>query len=69
MIIVRDNGPGIPDKVKQRLFEPFISSRPNGTGLGLALCGKIINDHGGIIDIHSQKGKTDIKIYLPLSGF
>lgn len=68
MIIVRDNGPGIPDGIKQRLFEPFVSSRPNGTGLGLALCGKIINDHGGIIDIHSQKGKTDIKIYLPLTG-
>lgn len=69
MVIVRDNGPGIPDSIKQRLFEPFVSSRPNGTGLGLALCGKIINDHGGIIDIHSQKGKTDIKIFLPLTGF
>ncbi|CAI3923730.1 MULTISPECIES: two-component system sensor histidine kinase NtrB [Commensalibacter] len=69
MIIIRDNGPGISDSIKQRLFEPFVSSRPNGTGLGLALCGKIINDHGGIIDIHSQKGKTDIKIFLPLTGF
>lgn len=69
MITIRDNGPGIPETIKQRLFEPFISGRPNGTGLGLALCGKIINDHGGIIDIHSQKGKTDIKIFLPLTGF
>ncbi|CAI3934574.1 Signal transduction histidine kinase NtrB [Commensalibacter communis] len=68
MIVVRDNGPGIPESIKHRLFEPFVSGRPNGTGLGLALCGKIINDHGGIIDIHSQKGKTDIKIYLPLTS-
>ncbi|MDI2090283.1 two-component system sensor histidine kinase NtrB [Commensalibacter oyaizuii] len=67
VIIIRDNGPGIPDHIKPRLFEPFVSSRPNGTGLGLALCGKIINDHGGIIDIHSQKDQTDVKIFLPLT--
>lgn len=65
-ITIRDNGPGIPESIRQHLFEPFVTGRSKGTGLGLALCGKIINDHGGIIDIKSQKGQTDIRIFMPL---
>jgi len=47
---VKDNGPGIPQDIAANLFEPFITTKASGTGLGLALVAKIINDHGGVIE-------------------
>ncbi len=62
---VGDNGHGIPDDLMPNLFDPFITTKTNGTGLGLALVAKIIRDHGGVIDCESRKGVTNFKILMP----
>ena len=58
VVSVRDNGPGIPDDIRPHLFEPFVSSKPSGSGLGLALVAKIVGDHGGLIEVDSRPGRT-----------
>jgi two-component system nitrogen regulation sensor histidine kinase GlnL len=65
-ISVRDNGPGIPDDIRRHLFEPFISTKATGSGLGLALVAKIVADHGGLIDMESRPGRTEFRIHLPV---
>lgn len=65
-VTLTDNGPGIPTDLKDHLFDPFISSKPNGTGLGLALVAKIIGDHGGIIESSSNGGRTSFRARLPI---
>jgi two-component system nitrogen regulation sensor histidine kinase GlnL len=68
VISVRDNGAdGIPDDLKGNLFDPFVSTKPKGSGLGLPLAAKIINDHGGIIEFDSQPGRTVFSIILPMA--
>jgi len=62
-----DDGPGIPAQVADDLFEPFVSGRENGTGLGLALVSKIISDHGGWISVESVPGRTAFRISLPVA--
>lgn len=62
---VQDNGPGVPDDLLPHLFEPFITTKTNGSGLGLALVAKIIGDHGGVIECDSQRGKTVFRILMP----
>ncbi|MCT8265862.1 nitrogen regulation protein NR(II) [Afifella sp. JA880] len=62
---VMDNGPGVPDDVLPHLFDPFVTSKANGTGLGLALVAKIIGDHGGIIECESQPRRTLFRILMP----
>ena len=64
-IEIIDNGPGIPPETAQDIFEPFVSGRENGTGLGLALVSKIINDHGGWISVDSVPGRTVFRVSLP----
>ncbi len=66
-IIIEDNGAGVSQDILSNMFDPFVSTKPNGTGLGLALVAKIIGDHGGIIDVESQKGKTRFRILLPIA--
>jgi len=66
MIQIEDNGPGIPDHLKAHLFDPFVTTKPHGTGLGLALVAKIINDHGGIIECDSEPDRTVFRVLLPL---
>ncbi|MCB1693843.1 MAG: PAS domain-containing protein [Pseudomonadales bacterium] len=61
-----DNGPGIPDTLKDHLFYPMISGRPDGTGLGLSLAQSIIHRHEGLIEVESEPGKTDFTIIIPL---
>ena len=56
MIQIEDNGPGVPEHLKPHLFDPFVTTKPHGTGLGLALVAKIISDHGGIIECDSEPG-------------
>jgi two-component system nitrogen regulation sensor histidine kinase GlnL len=66
LVTVRDNGPGIPDDIRPHLFEPFVSSKPSGQGLGLALVAKIIADHGGLIEVESRPGRTEFRLHLPM---
>jgi two-component system nitrogen regulation sensor histidine kinase NtrY len=65
-IIVRDNGPGMSDQVRQRLFEPYFSTRKSGTGLGLAIANTIITEHNGVIKVHDNlPSGTVFTIELP----
>ena len=66
---VTDNGPGIDPSVRDRLFEPYMTTKPKGTGLGLAIVRKVVEDHGGMIEAQeSGSGGTTIIIRLPLNG-
>ncbi len=66
-IEICDDGPGIPESISEMVFDPFVSGKENGTGLGLALVAKIIADHGGWVSVKSKPGSTIFKISLPLS--
>ncbi|MBS7585728.1 two-component system sensor histidine kinase NtrB [Ancylobacter defluvii] len=63
---VRDNGPGVPEDLMQHLFDPFVTTKPTGTGLGLALVAKIVGDHGGIIECDSQPRRTTFRVLMPM---
>ncbi len=65
-ICIEDNGPGIAAEMKPFLFEPFMTNKPSGRGLGLALAAKIVSDHGGVIDVDSKPGCTIFRILLPM---
>ena len=65
-VAVRDNGPGIPDDMRPHLFEPFVTSKATGSGLGLALVAKIVGDHGGLIEVTSRPGRTEFRVHLPV---
>lgn len=60
-----DNGPGLPPEIAEDIFDPFVSGRENGTGLGLALVSKIIAAHDGWITVESKPGRTMFRISLP----
>jgi two-component system, NtrC family, nitrogen regulation sensor histidine kinase GlnL len=64
---VHDNGPGVPEDILPHLFDPFISTKTNGSGLGLALVAKIIGGHGGIVECDSQHNKTIFRVLMPAS--
>mgnify|MGYP001813987702 FL=1 len=64
---IRDDGPGLPPEISTEIFEPFVSGRENGTGLGLALVSKIISDHEGWISVDSTPGHTVFRISLPVA--
>jgi two-component system nitrogen regulation sensor histidine kinase GlnL len=63
---VMDNGPGVPDSIKDRIFFPLISGREGGSGLGLTLAQTFVQQHHGMIECDSEPGRTDFKILIPL---
>lgn len=66
-VTVEDNGPGIPEDLRAHLFDPFVTTKSGGKGLGLALVAKIIGDHGGVIEFDSEPGRTVFRVMLPMA--
>lgn len=66
-VIIQDNGPGIPEDLQPHLFDPFVSTKAGGSGLGLALVAKIVGDHGGVIEFDSQPRRTLFRLMLPMA--
>src|SRR6266581_4660213 len=66
MVSVTDNGAGVPEDLRPYLFDPFVTTKRNGTGLGLALLAKVIGDHGGVIECDSQPRRTVFRVFLPV---
>jgi two-component system nitrogen regulation sensor histidine kinase GlnL len=68
-ISVIDNGPGIPEAMLARLFTPFATSKPHGTGLGLAISRRIVEAHGGRVEVKNRAGGgAEANVFLPLDG-
>lgn len=65
VVSVQDNGPGIPEQLRHHLFDPFVTTKSGGRGLGLALVAKIIGGHGGVIDLDSRPRRTVFRVALP----
>jgi len=63
---VIDNGPGVPDSIKDRIFYPLVSGREGGSGLGLTLAQTFVQQHHGLIECDSAPGRTDFKMLIPL---
>jgi signal transduction histidine kinase len=67
VLVVTDTGPGIPAEVQRRIFEPFFTTKTKGTGLGLAVARRIVEEHGGAIKVESEEGRgTSFVIELPV---
>jgi len=66
VVSIRDNGDGVPEDLRRHLFDPFITTKPGGTGLGLALVAKLVGDHGGVIDLESRHRRTVFRVMLPM---
>jgi len=66
VVTISDNGPGIPETLVRDIFDPFVSSKVNGSGLGLSLVSKFVTDHGGVVECDSRPGRTRFRVRLPV---
>jgi two-component system nitrogen regulation sensor histidine kinase GlnL len=66
LVTIGDNGSGISNDIAKHLFDPFVTTKAGGTGLGLALVAKIINDHGGLVEFDSNEAGTRFRVFLPV---
>lgn len=66
-LMIQDNGPGIPEDLQPHLFDPFVTTKAGGSGLGLALVAKIVGDHGGVIEFDSAPRRTVFRVMLPMA--
>lgn len=66
VVTVQDNGAGIPEDLRRHIFDPFVTTKRGGTGLGLPLVAKLIGDHGGVIDVESRPRRTLFRVMLPI---
>ena len=67
VVSIQDNGPGIPEEIRADMFDPFVTTKRNGSGLGLALVAKVIGDHGGVVEFESQPRRTIFRVMLPMA--
>ncbi|MEM9263434.1 MAG: ATP-binding protein [Pseudomonadota bacterium] len=67
-IVIEDNGPGIPERSTEKIFNMFHTTKPNGSGLGLTVASQVIAAHDGSIELDSMPGRTRFSIYLPIAG-
>ena len=66
VVSIQDNGEGIPDDLRRQIFDPFITTKLGGSGLGLALVAKLVGEHGGVIDLESKPRRTEFRVMLPV---
>lgn len=66
VLSVIDNGPGVPDDIRERIFHPLVTARAGGTGLGLSLAQDLVQQHGGIIEFESRPGHTEFRLVFPM---
>jgi len=67
VVTIVDNGDGVPEDLRAHLFDPFVTTKHRGTGLGLALVAKVVGDHGGVIEFDSEPRRTSFRVCLPLA--
>ncbi|WP_262356345.1 ATP-binding protein, partial [Bordetella pertussis] len=66
VVSVLDNGPGVPEHIRERIFHPLVTARAGGTGLGLSLAQDFVQQHGGIIEFESRARHTEFRLVLPM---
>lgn len=66
VLSIIDNGPGVPEQIRDRIFHPLVTARPGGTGLGLSLAQDFVQQHGGIIEFESRPRHTEFRLVLPM---
>lgn len=66
IVSIEDNGPGVPEALRAHIFEPFVSAKAGGSGLGLALVAKIVEEHGGVVELDQRLGRTIFRVLLPI---